>query len=409
MDPWLYYFRDRKEFQKPLTLEHFAEGQQPSQNLSKISGALRVHRGDNSGGSTKHHAFNIDIPTVLGMQSYQDQCANVFSSLDPRPSVIVTPDHAAGRLVARIARDVLKAEVVVHNTLRPSMGMTSGDELRLRQTESVLVVDDVLNSGTRLRDYNRSLREHFGNLKSVDFFVVVARPESAEELKKTEIALCRGHHWKSSLNYLEKIFLPRWGTDACPWCQEYQFLSLVSERLSLPPRWLFDRLSRLSEGDRGITNEPLCLLPEVDSRQLAPQSRIAPAGTGCMAVLFAFASALQQMRCDSNDERRLSQHATYANVFALRNVTHNYDEALLQAILLRLVTRKEWGEEKRKDSQEELRKVAAEPERDILLGELLLATARDCVPRFGEKVFLDLFGAKLGDHTSLFWNTLNEF
>jgi hypothetical protein len=95
-----------------------------------------------------------------------------------------------------------------------------------------------------------------------------------------------------------------------------------------------------------------------------------------MAVLFAFASALQQMRCDSNDERRLSQHATYANVFALRNVTHNYDEALLQAILLRLVTRKEWGEEKRKDSQEEVRKVAAKPERDILLDELLLATVK---------------------------------
>jgi len=409
IDPRLYYFRDRKEIEKPLKPAHFSESRQSCLDLADLSGALRVHRGDNSGGSTKHHAFNIDVPTVLEKEQFRNQCVEVFRSLAPHPSVIVAPDHDAGKLIAAIAREVLRAQVVVHNTLRPTLGMAAQDRGMLEQAKSVLVVDDVLNSGKRLRDYNRSLREHFGHIESVAYFVVVARPESNDELKRTENALRVGHRWKSSFQYLQRLFLPRWGVDQCPWCQEYQFLSLVSERLSVPPKWLSERLSRLSEGDLGITGEPLFLLPGVSSRSLASQSKVAPSGTSCMAVLFAFAAALQEMRCDPDEEARLAQHAAYANVFALRNLTHNYDEALLQAILLRLVKRSEWSEQNRKTAQADFRRLASEPDRDILLGELLLALARDCVPRFGQKEFLELFTPRLVPHAGLFWETLNRF
>ena len=155
VDPRLYYFRDRTEFEKPLKLTHFSESRQTCLDLADLSGAFRIHRGDNSGGSTKHHAFNIDVPTVLGKQLCKDQCLDVFRSLDPQPTVIVTPDHESGRLIAGIAQEVLRAHVIVHNTLRPSLGMAPQDLDALQHAKSVLVVDDVLNSGKRLRDYRK--------------------------------------------------------------------------------------------------------------------------------------------------------------------------------------------------------------------------------------------------------------
>jgi hypothetical protein len=303
----------------------------------------------------------------------------------------------------------LGAGSIIHNTLRPDLGLPTSDAAKLRQSESILVVDDVLNTGKRMRDYNRALRDQFAHLNSVAYFTVVARTASADELRTTENALRVGHKWNSTVTYIERIFLPRWGAELCPWCREFQFLSLVSERMARPPSWLFERVSRLSELERGVIEEPLFLLPDVLTRGLAGQSKIAPAGTNSMTVLFLFASALQQMRTDPDPEVRLSQHATYANVFASRNLTHNYDEGLLQATMLRLVRHKEWGEEKRGFLQEEFKKYGADVERDILLGELLLATTRNSVPRFGEAAFTELFGSKLQPHTAEFWAALTSF
>jgi orotate phosphoribosyltransferase len=409
VDPRLYYFRDRRESEKALTPSHFSVSEESYSHLSSVPGVLRVHRDDNSGGSTKHHTFNVDVPTLLGTQEYRSKCVDAIASLKPRPSVIVAPGHESGKLLASIAAEVLRAEVIFHETLRPTMGLPLEASAKLRQSESILVVDDVLNTGKRMRDYNRALREHFGHLKSVAYFAVVARTESVEELRRIETALRVGHQWQGTISYLEKIFLPRWDSDICPWCKEFQFLSLVSESMARPPSWLQERLSRLSEREQGIVEEPLLLLPGVQPRVLAPQSKSVAAGTGSMTLLFEFASALQQMRTEPDVELRLSQHATYANVFASRNLIYNYDETLLQAITLRLVRDKEWGEERRGFLHEELKKYAAEVERDILLGELLLATTRNCVPRFSEKVFSDLFESKLQPNTAGFWNALNSF
>jgi hypothetical protein len=266
VDPRLYYFRDRIESEKPLTPGHFSASAQSYVNLSDISGALRVHRDDSSGGSTKHHAFNVDVSSILAAPAYESRCAEIFASLSPRPSLVVAPDHEAGRLIARIAVRALGAGSIIHNTLRPDLGLPTSDAAKLRQSESILVVDDVLNTGKRMRDYNRALRDQFAHLNSVAYFTVVARTASADELRTTENALRVGHKWNSTVTYIERIFLPRWGAELCPWCREFQFLSLVSERMARPPSWLFERVSRLSELERGVIEEPLFLLPDVLTR-----------------------------------------------------------------------------------------------------------------------------------------------
>jgi hypothetical protein len=157
-----------------------------------VENVLRLHRDDPNDG--RHHAFDIDVLTLLKQPFFIERYQQKLKDLKQNPDLIVTPDHEPGRAMGEIAARHFGVPLIVHNDLRPR-GLFPRDQIRqVKNATSLLIVDDVLNRGTRLVTYNQSLRENFGNLKVIDFLVGVARPQSSGEWKGHLVAITKKSH-----------------------------------------------------------------------------------------------------------------------------------------------------------------------------------------------------------------------
>jgi len=406
IDPSLYHIKNASERDVLLGEDHFT-GRGFLEKYQHVENALRLHRSDPNDG--RHHAFDIDVLTLLADSGFKEAFLSTLGRLKPEPEVVITPNHEAGRAMGVIARERLHIPLIVHNDLRQhtdvSTSLSASDDSLLRASTHVLVVDDVLNTGTRLEEFNRSFREGFGQLKRIDFIVGVARPRSESEWKNAELALKGKHSRAATLAYVEKIWLPNWDEAVCPWCAEYDFLSSVSEKMPQPPEWLKSRISRLSERQKGIVGDPLLLLPGVATRSLGSESLFGPAGFSPLRVAFSLAAALQELRYDKRENRRLSPHFPDWRVFGIKNL-QLYSESLLRAMMLRLLAPNEWGSDRRPELLRELISHTHTETDDILLGEILLALDRKVLIPLGHESFQKLYSQKLGTELMQFQQTL---
>jgi adenine/guanine phosphoribosyltransferase-like PRPP-binding protein len=405
IDPSLYHVKSADEREVVLGEEHFTEGRVFLEKYQHVRAALRLHRSDPN--DNRHHAFDIDVLTLLSDTKFSAAYLKTLDELpDKSPEVIITPNHAAGRKMGAIARERLGGVLIVHNDLRQSL--PAQEVALIKDATRVLVVDDVLNSGTRMEEYNRAFRERFGHLKSISFIVGIARPSSESEWKTAERAVTDKHAWTAVLRFVERICLPRWDEKLCPWCAEYDFLTSVSETLPtfLVPDWLNQRILRLAERLNGIADDPILLLPGVAVRDLASQSLSGPEGFGPTLVTFSLAAALQALRHDKRANRRLDPRFPDCRVFGIKNLQF-YSESLLRALMLRLVAPNEWGSETRTELQQEILHDSRTVTDDVLLGEIILALDRKIIPPLGLATFEGLYSGRLGSELVHFQRALN--
>jgi len=373
IDPKLYYLKDGVENYVMLGKSYFETCRSFLSRFGDLPDALRVHRTDRSG--DRHHAFDINIAALLQSEEFVNNFHESLRAVPFSPEVIVAPNHSNGRNMARIASALLGCPVVIHNDLRPDDQLLNDDRRMLESARRILVLDDAINSGTRMDSFNRSLREHFGELDDLCFLTAMARTESAVELKDIETQLTKAHPWRSYLRYVEKCFLPRWDAEECPWCLEYDFLANISVQSVEPPKWLTERLSALIGKEDGLSTDPLLMLPTLHRPLLGHGSPISRQGSSEMSCLFAVVSALQSLRSADNDLKRLSPRFPVSNVFGLRNLK-NYSEGLVRAVLLRSVKPQEWGDRNSRDVGQFLTRSCQASGQNVVLGELLFAAQR---------------------------------
>jgi hypothetical protein len=300
---------------------------------------------------------------------------------------VIVPPHAAGRALGTIAAEVLEVPLIVHDNLRPAWDLAEVDCLRLRQARQLLILDDVLMSGSRLDGYNKALRENqeaFGSFDCVHFWVGVARPDCAASLRRAEISLTKHAPWEASLGFAEKIFLPAWNEKGCPWCLEYDFLSRWSKEQAEPPAWLQQRLQYLTQKGVGISGEPLLLLPPSQPVTLGVGSLVGPVGLSSIETVFSVMAGVQNLRHDASDQKRLWRSILAANVLKPANFI-NYSEALVRAALLRSLNPAELGQTARMESNEVLLKALAQSDQHLLLGEMVFAMYRNLLPKSSEQ------------------------
>lgn len=373
LDPQLYHLRSPDERRVLLTKKHLDRGRPFLKQYGGVSGVLCAHRQDPH--DDRHHAFDVNVFALLAAESFLSKFVEALKRLGEAPDLVVTPDHPAGRKLGNLVSQVCRSPHLVHNTLGASK-MAAKDARELNAAKVLLIVDDVVNTGTRLEQYNRSLRENFDSFQEVHFLVGVARPESSSDLDAIRRSLTEQHPWKAEFAFLEELLLPNWGAEACPWCAEYDILAGVSERLASPPEWLTRRLLDLTQRERGLSGTPFMMLPGLSARPLGDGSPLGPAGLPPMAALAGVAAGLQELRSDEREGKRLSPEFPMANVFSPGNL-FRYSEGLLRACLLRAVRPREWGESFRSSPMEVYNKYIR---RDgEVLGELLLAVARRAV------------------------------
>ncbi|HYC57150.1 MAG TPA: phosphoribosyltransferase family protein [Candidatus Binatia bacterium] len=391
IDSRVYFYRDRNEqTTRPLSKD-FEAGSLFIRRYQHVEDAFRVHRHDRN--DQRHHAFDIDVNLLLDDTTFRESYIATLETIH-RPTVIVAPEHASGRALARIASEKFAAKEVIHNDLRTSSGLALRDREALREAADILIVDDVLNTGTRLDRYNRALREDLGEFHSVTFLVGIARPQSRGEWESHQKRLTQRHNWTATLKSVESIFLPRWKSDQCPWCQEYNILSRLSQRFARPPEWLTKRLWLLTQRPDGIS-DPLLTLPGTPQTLVAGTGAVPGEGFSPILTVFSIATALQSLRSKTPDAaltfKGLRPRLLDLGVFNL------YTEGLLTAAFLRSADPREWSAATASDLKNHL--IAAANDRKELLGEMLVLGARRPDLRCTGTEFDSLFTPVFADAT----------
>lgn len=356
-------------------------------------GAISVHR--NQEDDERHHMIHVNVGALLRSKAFLDQLDAELAEVQ-EVDLVLCPDHIDGCGLARLVAEKLQIPWIAANPER-LLDITGEDDQRLREARRVLVVDDIVMTGTRLRRYRNALhRRGIADDFQLHFLAGVARPESIRALK----GISDYTHDPDRFHHVELLLLPNWGVEECPWCLEKDLLRRYGSQVVDDTAALAERQRRLADVTGGLSDalflEWLAGSPPPTSPwQLGPDS-VFRAQTE--PELFAsICNALQVLRSDEllNERftlpvaKNLDRHLTISGRF--------YDSAIT-ACLLRATRR------------HDLRSTATDPalEKEVnerlkdaphvaLHGELLFALARRHLPGRGLPVIQEVLQDPAGE------------
>lgn len=389
IDPASYHLKSLREPKVLLAKPHLKPGRPFIERYGATPGLFLVHHNDRN--DERHHAFDINMIGLLSHSEFRKRFEAKLNSLGGQVELVVAPNHEPGRKLADEACKEFACPIVIHDTLEKSR-MSVAEIQLVSNAKKILVVDDVVNSGSRLKRYIQSIREgQYGPFDVVNYLVALARPSTPQNLAALSKSLTAGHAWNGAFHAVEEFILPSWNDERCPWCAEFDFASSIARKFSRPPQWLSERLAKLRNRTDGIADEPFLLLPGVTSSVLGDQSPICPGGMSSMVTMFAVASALQAHRSDVDLERQLHPGFPIGNVLSPENVKDRYTEGLIRAALLRLVQRAEWGQVFGIETRDVLVSEVGNANQRIMAGELMFALSRAALPPLSRSKFKSAF------------------
>ena len=116
IDASLYHVKSATEREVTLRDYHFREGRTFLEKYQHVENALRFHRSDPN--DNRHHAFDVDVLTLLSDPTFENSYLECLDKLRNRPELVISPNHDAGKAMARIARERLCIPQIVDNDLR---------------------------------------------------------------------------------------------------------------------------------------------------------------------------------------------------------------------------------------------------------------------------------------------------
>ncbi|WP_454872517.1 phosphoribosyltransferase [Paraburkholderia xenovorans] len=329
----------------PLARDYFNRQRDFLQRWGRVPGVLRVHYDDPNEAVGRHHAFYIDVGTLLDAPGFRDELHVACGQFDPKPDVIVIPDHPTARKLGAAISNFFSVPLVALDEKLVARGEGPVDE-NLRSSQCALIVDDVFITGSRLESVNRFLRERFAerapDLKSIHYWTVLATPSSPTTYQRVVNGMTRNHGWSSTVSHLQVIPLPDWHhANDCPWCKERSVLSGLAQSAGEFDGQIAERLAWLSSPTQGVVSAPFftttsgSAIPTLGANSVALEQ-----GSSDMQILFACASAVQQLRHASTNALNADQFPT-PRYMARRVFADNYTERLIWLALLRSLKVKE--------------------------------------------------------------------
>jgi hypothetical protein len=270
--------------------------------------------------------------------------------------------------------------------------------------DALLVVDDVLLTGTRLAQYQRHTRTA-GYKGRIDYLVGIARPEDPQVWAKAkQILTWRGATLpRHTLNCVDMIILPDWREHDCPWCAEQRLYSRWSQIAPLPEQ-LASRLEALQGATAaGLTSDLFLQIPNIPALALGPNSFFTSQAANQAEVFAAVAAALQHLRTEiTSDRPRLRpRHFPISTVLNHDDyLCEKWTDSILRATFLRAATADEltYADSNKEDvrTQQLMDLVVqdGEGEHDIAPEVLLAAALGKCRVRVGDdfRARLEAFG-----------------
>jgi hypothetical protein len=308
-----------------------------------------VHRDcyEQKGGCSRylrHHAIDLDVSCILECEPFASKFSESVQKIDPAPKLIITPPHQAGIAMAEVARELLAtkghtAELLIHPDLKFADGDPWSDRFSaIHEGESVLIIDDVSVTGSRLARFAQSLRAlQFEG--QIHFRVGIARPESAKHWKQVCSQLrSRGIRNKHTVEAIHEVVLPNWHRKQCPWCTEQRFYTDALSSLKSFDEALSKRLSFLSADefsdpwtDDIFFTDPACPFPS-----LAPEAIFIDEGASQAALFAAVCSLIQRMRVgEALPEMRPPNYPEVSVIDTDNYLGGRFPEASIRAAIMR--------------------------------------------------------------------------
>ena len=302
--------------------------------------------------------------------------------LPRRPDCIVAPRHPDAELLATAAAEATNAYLIQANEAE-LLQLEPAAKEQLSQASTILIVDDVTITGTRLRGFKNYLR--LGNFldasTNVAFMPGICRPSWSTRLHAIRDMV--GVDWFIPI---ETLLLPDWRHDLCPWCWE---LDALKQEMSFFPdsELMRARYESLRNTASGLTSDLFLHWSEgfatpdrgADYWKLGPGSIFGVSGE--VELFIAVASAMQALR----DQHRLNDvyQAAVARVLAPSfYLVGRYYDPIITASILRAAYRHDLSAAATDD---ELMRVVHDRLNDDasreLRSELILAAGRGRLPR----------------------------
>jgi hypothetical protein len=359
------------------------------------SGIIQVHRTHDEGnGRPRHHGIHLETERLLEVPQFVTRYDEVLGSLPSCPSVIVCPPHKAGHELARHAQQrfggagsVPKIYEHPNLFLQPTSPNSEEQELRdflngAKESDALLVVDDVCITGTRLSQYQRYIRtERYKG--RIDYVIGVSRVSHPDVWTNLQRYLSyRGRNpERHTVKCVDALLLPDWRDEDCPWCREMRLYERWQKESSLPDA-LVDRLTLLSRASAsGMTDELYLRFPDLPTMKLGPDSLFTSDRANQAEVFAAVSSALQHLRSNSSGERPPLGPRRFPISTVLNHVDYlrsKWTDSILRATFLRSASSEELtyaAPDKEKERTQALRDLAIQQtdgEHEVAL-ELLLA------------------------------------
>ena len=316
---------------------------------------LRIHRDvhDLSGNKLQHHAFDIDVESLLEKTEFLDLFHTKLNTLN-EISIVVVPPHNAGKKMGNEACKYLEVKngvtpkLIIHADLDPrDICQEVKDVFRDTYSQTnILILDDVSTTGQRLSDYQTSLRklEFCGH---ISYLVGVARPDddSVWDNRIRNLKFRGSNHPNHTVEYVEKIVLPNWDEKRCPWCMESSWLSReirktdgfnpVSRNLAINRH---RTLLKAADGE-GLINE-VFWIPPTQLRPTITRGSIFVHHDGAAEadIVASVAGAIQRMRVNEKEEQCLRYDFPQPRILAPENYlgpAPSFNDHILKMSILR--------------------------------------------------------------------------
>ena len=376
IDRTTYYPVFTKERETRLT-QRFAHKNQSFFSDYGSSNSILIHVDSTVGGQVyRHHGIYIDVLRMLQTDHFRQRLRAILETLDRAPKLVIVPPHDAGVGLARAIACFFEKEhecspkIVVHLDLGfPSSDGVDRDankemeaihtELRsLANTDTIIVLDDVITTGTRLLAYQKRLRdiEYKGE---ICYLVGVQRMQAPAEFQTLSSTLEHNNLGRPhKVMNVESVVLPNWNQDNCPLCLEQVFLQdLADNQGGQISSWVQERLNLLKKAaSEGLSDSVFLQLQDASALRLTINSLFARPNAPQSVVLSSVAAAIQEMRACKDRARRLDARGfPIRTIFSTRDL-ERYSDGILRASILRSL------------APEELRRFSVEKEK-LLVGQ----------------------------------------
>jgi hypothetical protein len=177
---------------------------------------LSVHRDEPHGEG--HNLIHIDVQRLVCHREFGKRLEVKLRDLT-EIDVILSPRQPAAVALARKAEAGLGANLIVADESELS-NLHEDEKKQLREASQILLVDDVVISGTRLLGYRNFLRR--GDFVSAEhpaeihLLTGVTRVDDNTRLRGITDMV----HGVEQFHTVEELLLPDWGVSDCPWCWE---------------------------------------------------------------------------------------------------------------------------------------------------------------------------------------------